>query len=752
MLSYAKGQVILQPGEEFHQFSIIASGSVSVSYDGSKSFLLKKGDIVGICDFGFPEYAFQYTALEDTRVIPYQFSSMQDLPGILEVNKDVCHLLNISMAQMMLQLLSHYKRLYGQCENLFQYLNTSINNYLKLCSTTGLPAKTLPRKELLQPLSLDDRAPDIWLENYYAALKPVLAAKTESLSSPSFVIGFLVKAARDILEIINCCQYMQEYLGEISQLLLNETYLDLFDLYTDLVLRAKHQGMDYESLNARVDKFILLMEKQPYFPEQLVRIRVDDYHRRLSQDPAAEEASTESAEQIAAKLDRSLDLILEYSDTMDVTANEFRKYMRLYKELPDKSSLDKNVDTIRKQLAKLFNIVYTEVFQVCIKDPNPPIVIKMFLNFGFMDVELAGLENTAYLYNLTKNFHGNPELGVYTFYEWIMAIYHGKKQPSRNEFDQDYTAYIHSLKMQGKIDAPTERRMREDTIGKVMYELENLFPILNKITFGRVTNFCPVFSEANAVKDLESSLVTPKVLMDALEKIQAIDFSVFYRSTLMSDPKSGLRENVILDIRPDFILMPNMGTRGVLWQEIEGMHRSTPGRMSISAFHVEDIEKTLIQMLGAFRWEMCKRVQGARWNDITEHSLTSDYCDYAQFYAKNRELSPDAKEKLKTALLRAKNSFKNLFISDYTTWILSESTGSPKLNKVARQILAAYCPFPAEIRSQLKDNGLFTAAITSYEVKKNQQLHRLQNIVQKFQAQGTAVPEFIETQIRLLNK
>ena len=39
-----------------------------------------------------------------------------------------------------------------------------------------------------------------------------------------------------------------------------------------------------------------------------------------------------------------------------------------------------------------------------------------------------------------------------------------------------------------------------------------------------------------------------------------------------------------------------------------------------------------------------------RWNDITEPSLTSEYCDYIQFYRKNHDLSAEAKEKIKNAL------------------------------------------------------------------------------------------------------
>lgn len=753
MQTFSKGQMIVSAGEEFHKFYIITKGSVAASFDSSRSFLLKKGDIIGICDFGSPVHSFSYKALEDTQVMPYGFRSLPDFMEQLSHQRDVCHLLNLSMIRMVSMVIRYYKKLVSQCDGLYQYLKTSAASYQRICQSLELPLKALPGKELLQALPLEESPADSWMEEYYHSMKTIVMKTEDATLHPAFVSGFLVKGAKDIGEVIEFCQGLQEYLSELSQLLLNDTYLDLFDLNTDLLFRAKKADKDISALQSHIDKMISLMQNQSFLPGDLVAARVKEYQEKLTKTP--EEAAVvmeEDLAQIEAKLARSLDIILEYSDTMDVTAGEFRKYVKLYKDLPDKNSLDKDAERIRKQLTKLFYIIYTEVFQMCLKDPTPPIVIRMFLNFGFVDPELAGGANAAQLYTIANTYHGDPEHGIYTFYEWIHEIYNGRKQPSRNEFDQDYTAYLHALKVQGKIDATAEKELLTDNMNKVMYELENVFPTVNKVTYGRITTYCPVFAEENVLKSLDTALVTPERLLETMEKLRAIDFSVFYRSTLYQDEKTGLRENVIQDIAPDFILMPNVGSHGLLWQEIEGRYRSTPGRMVLSIFHVESMEKTMVQMMGAFRWELCKRIQGARWNDVTEHSLTSEYCDYAQFYAKNRLLSPEAKEKLKLSLRKAKNSYKNLFVMDYTNWILFEATGAAKLNKVARGILAMYCPFPAELRESKKNNALFAEALSIYEIKKNQQLHRLHNIAQKFQAQGKPVPEMIETQIQMLDR
>ena len=88
---------------------------------------------------------------------------------------------------------------------------------------------------------------------------------------------------------------------------------------------------------------------------------------------------------------------------------------------------------------------------------------------------------------------------------------------------------------------------------------------------------------------------------------------------------------------------------------------------------------------------------------------------------------------------------------DYSNWILSESKGSVKLNKVVRKIFSTYIPFRADICNNLISNNTFTEHIQLYDLKKKQQLHRLRKLIQKFLAQGKSVPEVIENQIRLLD-
>lgn len=755
MNTYNKNQTIIQSGEPFICFYIIADGTVTATHDSSEyaeTFTLKKGDVIGIFDFGYKEHSFSYKADDKVTAIPYTLTDFSHLPSLFADSKELGHFLTLSMVQSLLKVFSHYQTLTSYQDKLYRYLIKATDSYQTFGKQLGLPLKSLPNKDKLQIFSPQQEEPAFWIEEYYQVVKASLGNRNPLFSNAAFVSGFLSRSVEDLHNILYYSETIAEYLKDIGSLLLNDASLDLFDLYTDLLFRAKTAKKNCAALEEKIQEMISTLQGPLFNDSILANARITDYERELKRDHSyTASISEENLEDIRKKLSGSAELILDYAETVEDHRKEFLQYLQMYKDMADKNSTEKDADAIRRKLTKLFYGIYTETFQIALNDPTPPNVVMMFLHFGYMDLELAGLENAAYLYKVAQTYQGDPENGIYTLYEWIKQIYLGKKIPSRNELSQDYSTYLMMLKTQSKIDAATYQKMLDDTTGKVMYELENMFPVVNKVTNGHFTTFCPIFIQENVIKDLESTLLTPYKIKETLNKILAIDFSAFYRSYLFVDEKLGIRENVMVDVKPDFILMPNVGSHGICWQEIEGMHRNTPGRMMLSAFHAENLEKSLISMIGDFRWELCRRIQGMRWNDVTEHSLTSEYYDYAMFFNKNRAISQDAREKIKLALARAKNNYKNLFVMDYANWIQYESRGAVKLNKVTRQIFSTYIPFPAATCEEISTNGAFTEVMQAYNLKKKQQLHHLRKIVQKCLSLGKPVPEPLENHIRLID-
>ena len=748
MADFEAGREIISLGSTNNIFYIIADGSVTAKVRGHE-ITIKKGDIVGIFDITMPVHTCKYTAAENCSLIPYSFENTDALLALLDRNSDLRKLFVLSFCRNIVYLIRDCQSSYKECVSLYQYVEQTITQYHDICHSIGLSGRNLPFMDNIQQLDSDD-VPDFYVEEYYATMRKIIAEAATAIPA-GFVYGFLAKSREDINHMLALSDKYAECLRTYSEHLLNEDQLDIYDIYCDIFLRAQNNGATVGSIDSAITAIVDKMRTIPQINQQLMAKRVFEFRSKTAQARQKGPISKEDAA-IREELTNSLGIILTYADTVDTTASEFTTLLEQFKKAPDRNSTDKQTDAIRRQITKMFYILYSEVIQVSLKQDKVPTIIKMFLNFGYMDPALCGFDNAVELYKITENYHGLKEEGIYTFYEWIREIYEGRKQPSRNEFEQDYVAYIRNLKRERKIDKDTETRMLDDNMGKVMYELQNVFPQVNKVTFGRIFSYCPILMEENILKSFDDSLMTPRKILDTFRKILAIDYSAFYHEILFEDTKAGLKESVQIDIRPDVILMPNAGTKGILWQEIEGMYRTTPGRMMISTIHTENIDKTFVRMTGEFRWEMCKRTMGARWNDFASHSLTSDYCSYAQFFNKNRDLSFDAKEKIKELLKRCKNNYKEMFVRDYIVFVQNESTGSSRLNKVVRGILFQYCPFTKEICQNLQGNGAFIDYLDKYRIRKSQYLHHLNQVLLKYQNLGKPVPEEISSQKDLFDR
>lgn len=745
--------VIFESGQPFNSIGMIVKGSVRAVYSDGE-FFLDKGDIIGLCELYHTSYIFTYIASSDVTVVsfPYQTGG---LTALFNKQPDFIPLAAASCFKQMKSVMEVYEFSKYDCNSLYQYIMNSYSEYSQLCERYRVSPRALPDLETIEPLSLEEDIPQ-WMSDYYENMS-VVVTQTLPLSPvpyADYVNGLLMKTSEDIAEIISVCRIMYDYKADISHLLMNENRLDLFDLYTTLYFRIGQDKEDSAAISAAIGRVMINLDGFASIDKELCEERVREYKDNLAsmEEHGFDTVSSDSERtKNASSVVGSLETILTYAECDGKIASDFRYYIGEYKKQIDKNATDDENRNLRKNITKLFYKVYMAAFQVSLRGKEIPTILKMFFQFGYVDEELAGMENASYLYSIADDFPSSPERNVYTVYEWLKAIYEGKKEPSRNEFDTDYTAYLHELKVTGKISAAKEAQMAHENSQKVIFELENMFPLVNKITFGRLSTFCPVFSEHNVLKDLSRSLVTADKAVNVINEIRTVDFGAFCRETVYSNPEGGVaKEYISVEVLPDIILLPNIGIRGVMWQEIEGMKRTTPARLMTSIFQLEDFRSTFARLVGEFRWEMCKRVQGARWNDFSDRSLTSEYFEYIQFYKKNQDLTPDAKDKIKSAMQKAKNSYKEMFVRDYITWIMYEGNGSPRLNKVARNIIFTYCPFSKEVREKLKSNPLYKELLDRYDIRIAQKLHHMDNLYQKIQNSRLPIPQEIASQRKFL--
>lgn len=741
----ATGFTIASEGQINTAVHVITQGTVKARFSGGE-ITLKKGDVIGLCDIAFESNFFTYTVDEPAVLVPFPCKSSQSIKDLCSKNTEIGKMMFNSMVNQVLLILTLYARTKDNCSKIYGLCLEYYDKYISICAKNNVISRSLPQFDSFSEFSLEEDIDD-WLLGYYASFREFTPeVKAAFCDFPAYIAGFIKKASTDIHAALSVIDVMNDFYSEKMGVFMQESGIDMFDLFTSLLFRLKHDSPDAEKIKALIESIVDLLKTHPVIDTDLIYERVSSYRTKLQAvGTTGADGTDETGEEApSADLSNSLDKILEYGDIRPEQANMFRELVTKFKKLSDKTASDDNARKIRLELSKLFYDIYLGVLKQSFNEALPPPIIRMFLNFGYVDEELAGGANANYLYSLAKTFSGDASKGIYTASEWLRAVYTMKKDPSRNEFDTDYLSKLHELKVAGKISAEDEIRLSADPDERLKFEIENMFPMVNKVTYGRLSVFCPVFSEHNIIKPLSQCLVTIDAIEKAYEDIKKVDYGAFYRETVYTNEKAGIpKEFVAVEVMPNIILMPNVGTRAVMWQEIEGRKRTTPARFMISVFHMEDIYGSFVRLVGEYRWEMCKRVQGARWNDVSDRSLTSEYFDYIQFYKKNNELSQDAKEKIKTGLVKAKNSFKEMFVRDYIIWVIYEGTGSPRLNKVVRSIMCTYCPFPAELRQKMASNPLFKDTFEHYEVKIAQKIHHLDNVIQKLKSSGVEVPQEI---------
>ena len=747
---FLEGSVIYNTGEPLEYISLIAEGEVEGSF-GGHTLPLGKSDVLGLCDLISGRYTYTYSAISDVSLYKYPCVGVDALESLIRENSDIAYLMINSMCRQVSEFLHYRRRLKQEVDIAYDLVQDLYSEYSRLSKMYASTPKKLPGLDEVKRFSGDDPIED-WLHNYYTEIGDLgsTAHKMFFHGNLGIELGFLRRCVDDVSLVLVACNMYHEYLEDISALLLNEGGYDMFSLISELHLGSlRISGADFavESLMAPLTEALSDMTSidSDYYQE-----RLDTYwnaleDKRESQDEVSESPVRQGLNQ---NLLDSVETILEYSGCDEEMSSAFTRYVHEYTELTDRNSTDDDVYDLRRSLTKSFYEIFKLVFIKSLDDPTPPTVINMFLNFGFVDPTLAGYENADFLYSIADSYKGDPKNGIFTIREWLTAIYRGDREPSLSEFDMDFTAYVRDMKNNKQIDAKEEARLLADQDAKLAYEMENAFPVVNRVTFGNPSKFCPVYADHNVQRKPEDTLVTAALVKDFLDEIRSIDFSAFYRETAYSDQKLGISaEAVNVEVLPNIILMPNVGIRGSMWQEIEGRIRTTPARMFMPVFLENDLKPLILRLVGEFRWEMCRRIQGSRWNDLTDPSLTSYFCDYLQFYMNNRSIAMQTMNEIRNELSAARNNYKAVFVSNYIVWVQNESKGMARLNSIALGILMTFCPFSADIRERLKTNMRYNEALTRYNTKRQKRLQRLTLLVKKLSQSGKGIPQELKDEL-----
>ena len=732
------GEIIAKQKDKVNEWYIIQEGTATLRCDFAEASL-GPNSIIGILEQDW--FICDYYASSDVTLLIFPCESVTDLKQFLSAQTKMRRVFLRSALVQRHQMLCLYAGLLHKIRQFQTMTDRIYNEYTVLCAKNKIESKTGLDVETMKPLEMAHKAENWEINNSNSLIRGAIEDYLNLMEQDEdLCIGSIMEASAQMHRVARGIGEMTSYLRYNREVMFSDVRNDLFHGILDLQIQMTKQGRDVTAVTQMMEQMFRCAEELQIYDADLL-----EECRRQYETSAADVGDVqESADET------DLEYILHFAGYEEEQYRQTLQMFLDYAKVADADPKDEEAYRLRKKIAGVFYAVYRDCFfQAVEQHKKVTPVMEMFFNFAYLDVAFLGEEQTDALYQLSAHLDMCRSEQVFTIFTWLKAVYEGQKEPSKNEFDMDYVAFLQDAYRKGDITKGEMEARKTDRKAKTEFEMENMFQTVNRVTYGNITMFSPVLCERDLFNSLDKMLVTAQKVEEALNAIRKIDFSLFYRPLYLTGVDEEFKNEMFMrEVLPDVILMPNAGTRAMMWQETASVRNDTPARFMVPIFTAVDLNDLLLETCGRYRWELCRKIQGVRWNDIREHSLTSDYYDYLQFYRKNRELSSETKEQIKSSLTRAKNNFREVFVKDYQNWIKYEAKGGFRLNKYVRQIMFTYCPFSKAFRSELKSNPMFADAVARYESLSARTYKRLQGLYDKYKREGGEISPVMKENLR----
>jgi len=719
-----KGEIIFQEGEELKQIGVVLSGKVVMQGENVR-MIYPQGSYLALNILESQFYNATYTALEDSVVYALPVQGESTIRNVISRNADYRAIMVSSQFRTAVELYRIKSSLNERAQRLCSFAQRSYEEYKKICRKFGILAIGVEELEDLQPYEEmqnvnEDRVP------YYeeGAKIPLNVSKMYFSYSEEMAYFQVVEIVELVAALLEDCSEVTEYIRNLMNVMCLRPRKNLFDAICEKVYEIKEKD-DLPNevdilLNGIADEMLFQQKELQSQTQNVPEFKMDSFKSKIEgltsgNTPVVEEKSQEEREEDirrdVASLRGSMEQILKFSALSDADCETLRKNVELLVKAPDRMSVEDDVKKAKKAITplvfKLYLCCYRKIKEGLL---HPPKAVELFMNYGMLDERLLDEEHLHFLCSVQPEVNKGP-CKVVTMMEWLDMIREGKREPSKNEFDEDYTEHLRTLKKQGEITEKEQAVLLRDMDKRVEYEIMNMQMSNSRTIYGQPSSYMPILYKEAIFGYLDKILVTRKKINESVQRLIKIDYSVFYREVIYSNTQLKIvNEAVLKNVYPDVILFPLFGTNASMWQEIGGRNKGTPGRFCFPIMTSSNIDDMMVKMFGRFRWELCRCIQGMAWNDVKVKSLTSEYMDYIQFYRKNRDLSDEARDKVKLQIQKARNNSREIFLIDYEAWVKNEANGSMKMNKVAREILATYCPFEKSLRMKLNAQRPYEAA------------------------------------------
>lgn len=751
-----KGEVIFQEGEELKQIGIVLSGKVLMQGKNVK-MIRPHGSYLALNLLDNSVYSATYTALEDSVVYALPVEGETTIQDIIARNADYRAIMVSSQFRIAVELYRIKSSFNERAARLCSFAQRSYEEYKEICAMVGVPVSGMEELEDLQPYEETQQDNEYKITYYEEGAKIPLNVTKMYFSHSEIMAHFQVdEIAELVTAFLEECSEAADYIKSLMDIMCLRSKNNLFERIYEKAYEMKEKA-DIPSeihtlLHGIIDEMAFhhkeLTSQSQDIPEFDLKLFQEKVNNLVSGEvPVIETKSQEEREEEiqrdVASLKGSMEQIFKFAVFDEAESEILKKNVDYLVNVPDRMSVEDDVKKAKKTITplvfKLYLFCYRKIKERLL---DPPKAVELFMNYGMLDERLLDEEHLRFLCSIEPEENQGP-CQVVTMMEWLDLIYERKREPSKSEFDEDYTENLRTRKKQGEITEKEQKELLQNIDCRVEYEIMNMQMSNSRTLYGQPSSYMPILYKEAIFGYLDKILVTKKKINESVLHFSKLDYSVFHREVLYSNTDLKIfNETVMKNVYPDVILFPLFGTNASMWQEIGGKNKGTPGRFCFPIMTSSNVDDLMVKLFGRFRWELCRCIQGMAWNDVKVKSLTSEYMDYIQFYRKNRDLSEEARDKVKLQIQKARNNSRETFLIDYESWIKNEANGSMKMNKVAREILATYCPFEKSLRMKLNAQRPYEVAqarsFRNAQKKKQEfelKLKALQKVTQKIPAE-----------------
>lgn len=786
--NYSKDSVVLLQGNNEKTIFLLNQGAVGIKKNfqditkTNEKEILKNSKKIGIIEtngiFGFQnlfnnQSRYSYIALNDCNISKYAVPQ-DNISGFFKNNLSIALNIILRIAEQVNKELLNLKKLIDfsgvvekVCDNLslfYSHIAQAKNDkiYHKFVHSGGTFPSTIESSFLTGDYS------SFLGKNYInKSADPVNKFDYDKIK---FYHSLLKSNPQAFISLINSdfkiFMYMLENLSSISSLILLDiekysddlsTKLDYFfleklsplNLIASISNKIKNSGnVDPNFTNSivKICKNIDMVSKQLFGREYTEAYSKYD---TLSSDAKPKPLSTiksviheQESGKYKAMFKDSAKKILDFSGLDKETCERIMKDIQFLKKHPtDESIANESRAFMRKLQTDYFELYKSIAFKVIKKTVDIPVNVKLFLYFSFIDESLVSEKQLEFISRCIDILQviQKSDYPVITLIDFLKLIYTLEEEPSLSELGE-------FRKIVKKQFSKNEKVIEDTPRGRLEFEIDNMVTMSLRIISNNPRMYVPYLMESSFKGQLNQIFVLPKKLEAFVKKIVSIDFTLFFRELTWKIP--GKSELIKKEIKPYLILAPTAGLRIQMWQEMSYNIRGTRSRFLIPIIFNGDLYKNLIYACGHFRWNMNKALV-TNWMDPVEGGLSGAYYDYEQSYKKNPELSDDIKDKIKKQIKSIKID-RNRFAVDFYDWVVYESQGIPKLNKVLRKIFYRLIPFPRQIRDNIANLPVYSELHRKYDIISMREFKRFEAKFKKYAEATGRMPEDLEAYLNIL--